>query len=116
MNEAKRSATVGVTTQKGFEWLFSIREETSEALIKKMEAAEKYFTDNGWTPTKKTFGAKTTLPKAPIKYASKPCPTCGKRLIEGQTKDGRRFLKCETQKYDFKTKTKTGCPYFEWLD
>jgi hypothetical protein len=113
MNEAKRSATVGITSKRGFEWLFSIREETSEDLLKKMEQAEEYFVKNSYTPTKRGFGAKKDT--KPIEYGANPCPICGKRTIIGTTKDGRRFEKCETQKYNFTTKQKSGCEYFKWL-
>ena len=112
-NEAPRSATVGVTSPKGYEWLVSIREDDTEVLLSKIEGAESYFSKNGWTPTKKQFGFKKT--DTQTEYAKDPCPTCGKRLVKGKTKDGREFVKCESQKYDFKNKTTSGCPYFSFI-
>jgi len=35
-------------------------------------------------------------------------------LVEGTTKAGKKFHKCSTQKYDFATRTTSGCDFVDW--
>lgn len=42
------------------------------------------------------------------------CPTDGGKLIWKTTKDGRRFISCENQRYNFQTKQVEGCKFTEW--
>lgn len=41
----------------------------------------------------------------------KVCPKCGERLVKGV---GKVAEKCSTNKYDFTTKTSSGCDYVLW--
>lgn len=65
----------------------------------------------GFTPPpQKSFGQKKDLV-----YAEHPCPMCSAKVVIQTNKDGKKVEKCETQKYDFTTKTTSGCAYFKWL-
>lgn len=68
-------------------------------------------------------GSPVTIHPAPYKkYEAKPveyvegkvCPKCGKKVVRSTTKDGRVTLKCEDNKYDYKTKVQSGCTFFEF--
>lgn len=51
----------------------------------------------------------------PVEYVEgKICPNCGKKVVRSVTKDGKKTLKCEENKYDFKTKTQSGCRFFQF--
>ena len=41
----------------------------------------------------------------------KACPKCGEKLVKGV---GKVAEKCSTNKYDFTTKTSSGCDYVLW--
>lgn len=42
------------------------------------------------------------------------CPDCGSPLVSGVTKNGKKYQKCSTQKYDYMSKSTTGCDYVNW--
>lgn len=42
------------------------------------------------------------------------CPTCGSPLIEGITKNGKKYTKCSTNKWDRNQQKSVGCPYIKW--
>ena len=52
--------------------------------------------------------------KKEVVYADHPCPSCGKRVVIAETSKGK-MEKCETQSYNFQTKTASGCAYVKWL-
>lgn len=111
--EAIASVTYTLETPNGFNILFTVRGDSGATLLEAMKTTiEPTLVKDGYKAQQSRFGG----PKVakPIEYSDKPCPTCGSKLIKGTTQDGRNFVKCETQKYDFKTKQKSGCPYFEF--
>lgn len=112
--EANSSVTYSVN-RNGFNLLFTVRGDSGLALLDAMESIEKKLTEKGYKPQeKRSFGGGGAVKQ--IDYVpDKKCPLCGNRLINSETKDGKKFIKCETQKYDFATKTKTGCQFTEWL-
>lgn len=110
LNEAPASVTYSIVSPNGFNALFTVRDMTGLDLLTKMTAIEKKFVEQGIKPQiKQAFGQKKEL-----EYAIYPCPTCGKRVVIVQTSKGK-MEKCETQKYDFQTRTVTGCAYTKWL-
>lgn len=44
------------------------------------------------------------------------CPKDGGKLIENFTKSGKKFLKCENNKWDAELKKVVGCDYVDWLN
>ena len=112
--EAKNSATVSVTDGNGFNWLLTFRDEDSNNLLKKAGLLSTWLQANKYTPQiKKTFGG--SKPQAEI-VPDRKCPECGQPLVYQTLKDGRKMIKCSTQKYDFTTKQSTGCKFVEWPD
>ena len=109
--DAPASVTYSIKTKTGFNCLFSIREESGIALLDKMLIVEARFSTDGITPQPdRTFGAKKPLNIVP----GRKCPTCQNDLVETTTATGKRMIKCSTQKYDFATKTVSGCQFVEW--
>jgi len=43
------------------------------------------------------------------------CPKCGAPLVMMMTRFNKKMKKCSTSKWDPKTKTASGCDYFEWI-
>lgn len=113
LNEAPTSATVKVRSKQGFEWLFTMRDDTVNDLVLKIEKMEVEFTKRGWTPLAQNSGF-SRQPKQVDYVEGKACPTCEKRLVYGVTKTGKKFIKCETQKWNFATKQPEGCAYISW--
>ncbi len=113
MNEAPASNTFKVRSVNGFEHMFTMRDESVKDLLVKIETVEKALLDKGWTPLEqnKSFGK---FPPKQIDYAEGACPKCGEKLVNAQTKDGKKFVKCSTNKWDFATKQATGCSYVKW--
>ena len=110
LQEAPASVTYSITSPNGFPALFTVRDMTGIDLLKKMTAIEAKFVEMGIKPQiRQAFGQKKELV-----YADHPCPACGKRVIIAETSKGK-MEKCETQKYDFQTKTASGCAYVKWL-
>ena len=112
LGEAPASATVKIKSSSGFEWLFTIRDESAKTLMFKMRAMEANWLKNGFTPlTQSSWGKKE---KAPVEYIQgQVCPVDGGRLVKPPT-GSKAPIKCENQKYDFQTKTTSGCSYKLW--
>lgn len=113
--EAKSSVTYSVTSKDGFNILFTVRDDKASDLLDKMAIIEPSLIKRGYVPQKKSFGGGGE--KKPIEYVEgEVCPLCKEKLVKATTKDGKNFIKCSTQKYDFATKTTSGCKYVKWLD
>jgi hypothetical protein len=111
--EAPASVTYSVTSKDGFNALFTIRGTSGKDLLTTMEKIEEVLVTRGYKPQeKRTFGAKKE-----VEYVEKTnCPKCGGRLVKKFTKENKLFHKCENGKYDFTTKTNTGCDYINFLN
>jgi len=53
-----------------------------------------------------------STPPQPLEEA---CPKCGSSLVLVTTRFGKKMKRCSTNKWDPKTRTASGCDYFEWL-
>lgn len=108
--EAPASVTYSLL-HNGYNMLFTVRGDSGMALLESMDVIESKLTEKGYKPQeKKVFGNKS----APNYVEGRKCPDCGQPLVAGTTKDGKKFIKCSTQKYDFMTKTTSGCKFTEW--
>lgn len=115
--EAPRSATASVKSKNGFYWLFTMREVTGQELIKDIENFETMVMLKGWTPVEPRQGGGFQKQAKPIDYVEgRMCPQCGSRLVHAETKEGKKFIKCSTNKWDFAAKQSTGCKYVDWGD
>ena len=110
--DAPASVTYQIETKAGFNALFSIREESGIELLNKMDIIEETFAVKGIKPQpQRSYGAKKEVKTVD----GRKCPDCGNDLVETVTSSGKKMIKCSTQKYDFTTKSVTGCTYVEWL-
>jgi hypothetical protein len=113
-NEAPASITYSITSKDGFNALFTVRDDMVKNLFTKMELVEKTLLDKGYKPqVKQSWGS--TKPPAEI-VPDRKCPLCSQSLVYATTKDGKKFIKCSTNKWDFATKQATGCKFTEWED
>ncbi|KKR00142.1 MAG: hypothetical protein UT24_C0016G0031 [Candidatus Woesebacteria bacterium GW2011_GWB1_39_12] len=115
MEEPKNSATFSMTTLGGFNVLFTIREgdiKATKDLVSLVVAVDKHFTEVGFKPQVKSFGG--GFPKKEKEYTGDICPKDSGRLYHMVTKTGKDMCKCENSKYDFTTKTSSGCDFIAW--
>lgn len=114
-NEAPSSVSYNITSPNGFDLIFTVRDEKFEALLETMVQIEDHFMEKGYTAQeKRSYGGKKKQEDEVVQ--GRACPKCGKPLVYFTTKDGKKHIKCSTQKYDFQTKTRTGCDFVEWAD
>ena len=111
--ESPTSVTYSVTSANGYSALVTIRDKEFKKLTEKMAFAETWFDTSGYKPQIKGYPPREAKP---VEYAPYSCPTCTAKVVKGSTKDGKTFEACETRKYDFKTKTSSGCSYIKWND
>lgn len=113
--EARASATFSLTSPKGFGVLLTIRSSDEGELLELLEETESYLLRTGFTAeVKRSYGG---APKpAPTVIEGEKCPKCGSDLIQFDTKNGKSGVKCSTSKWDYITKTSTGCDYIRWND
>jgi hypothetical protein len=110
--EAPASVTYSIS-RGGFNILFTVRGDSGVKLLETMDAIERMLVAKGYkAQEKKSFGGFSK--PAPDIVPDRKCPMCNQDLVRSTTKDGRKLIKCSTQKYDFKTKQATGCKFFEW--
>jgi hypothetical protein len=88
-----------------------MREDTASELLKNMETLEDLLLDKGYTPHERSFGGGGGFPKKEKDFTGETCPNDGGRLYKMTTKTGKTMVKCENSKYDFNTKTASGCDF-----
>jgi predicted nucleic-acid-binding Zn-ribbon protein len=115
------SVTYNITSPAGFGLLLTIRRGDEGELLDVMQDTEKYLKDKGYTPeVKRSFGGGGgAKPKDFVE--GETCPKCGSPLVkvtykDKQTGEDKTLIKCSTQKYDFMTKTVSGCDYTRFED
>ena len=60
------------------------------------------------------LGTTTSVtPTTPV--TKKVCPTCGSEVIAGETKNGKKFEKCSTNKWDRDKGEAVGCSFIRWI-
>lgn len=115
--EAVASASYSLVSKNGFPLILTIRDEDALSMLDVLEGFEVTLKTMGYTPeVKRSFGGQYPKPaEKPVEVvANRVCPKCGNALHYFTTKDGRKCVKCSTQKYDFKTQIRSGCDYTEW--
>lgn len=116
--ESPASVTYSVM-RNGFNILFTIRNDSGAELLKQMEVIESTLTKLHYRPQeKRSFSSGSSYPPKPAAQVvpGRKCPLCNQDLVYASTKDGKKMIKCSTNKYDFAHKQATGCKYIEWLD
>ena len=113
--ESPASVTYSVV-RNGYNLLFTVRGDSGVALLEAMDAIENKLMVKGYKPQeKRSFGGGSA--SKPIEYVpDRVCPLCKNQLVYQTLKDGRKMIKCSTSKYDFATKTSSGCKFIEWPD
>lgn len=116
--EAVASVTYSLESPNGFPILFTVRGESGGELLTRMEKyIEPELVAMNFKPQVKSYGGGPRPPKPPPQVVpDRKCPLCGSDLHFGTTKDGRKFIKCSTQTYNFQTRQSEGCKHFEWAN
>jgi len=111
-NEAPFSINIQFTTPRGFPGQGTFRSDDWDKLLESYLEKERNLVEKGFqVPPLKVFGLK---PQKPIEYVEgRVCPKCGSKLVYFEVK-GKKNIKCFTSRYDWKTKTTSGCDYIEW--
>lgn len=115
LTEAPISASTKVKSTNGFEYILTMREGLTEELfsnlMKLITEKEKVLLAKGWTPLSQQ---QSKYPAKVIDYVEgRVCPKDGGKLIK-PPEGTNRPIKCENSKYDWKTKTSSGCDFLEW--
>src|ERR1035437_6163780 len=112
--ENQEAPVVAFTNYKrtdNFEVSVTFRGTDIADVMKKLNDAIEGIKKNGGTPLSRN---RTFPPKAEPKYVQgEVCPLDGGKLIEPQP-GSNRPIKCENARYDFQTKTSSGCAYVKW--
>lgn len=117
MPEAVASVTYNLKTKKGYPILFTMRGADEDKLLDRMTAIEMQFEKLGMQPDIRSYGGGGAKKAEDKKYVEgKVCPKCGGKVLDITTKNGKRLHQCENRKYDFTTKTTSGCDFMEWQD
>lgn len=109
--EAPASATVKIKSKNGFEWLFTIRDEKASVLSFKMEAMEKKWISQGFTPLAQNAQKGGKIEKEYV--LGRVCPLDGGKLVKPQP-GSKAPIKCENNRWNSATKQSYGCQYIEW--
>lgn len=107
--EAVASITYSIQTGTGFNALFTVRGTSGIELLNTTPSIEVKFKELGIVPQPVKRGFNAVEKKVVGK-----CPKCGADAVESTTKAGKVYHKCSTQKYDFTTKTTSGCDWVNW--
>lgn len=112
--EAPTSATYKLTSPKGFGVLFTVRGDDSKELLQEMITIESSLVDLGYQVATQSYGR--GKPKDIEWVEGRTCPKDGGRIQKITTKGGKVLFQCENRKYDFTTKTTSGCDFVEWQE
>lgn len=100
--------------KNGFVWNLTLRKGISASeidnVLSLIDTAQLKAISKGFKyhEKKSNFPAKKSLEF----IEGKVCPKCGEKLVKGV---GKVAEKCSTNKYDFTTKTSSGCDYVLWV-
>ncbi len=111
--EAPVSVNTNLKSEAGFEYQLTLRGSSYTDLLKGLKDLEAQFGQYGLTPLPRYN--KPGFPKKELDYVpDRKCPVCNSRLVRSQTKDGRKMIKCETNKWNALAKKAEGCAFIEW--
>ena len=112
--EAVASVSYSLVSPNDYPLILTMRDSKESALFERMDAIESYLKDAGYLPDKRRGSSgRTEAQKETVE--GRECPKCGSPLIYFEAK-GKKHIKCSTSKWDYITKTSSGCDFIEWAD
>lgn len=109
--EAAASASTKIKSPNGFEYIFTMRDAKSSNLLFKMKKMEEHFMNSGFT----AVAQNSKYPAKEKEYVQgRTCPQCGSRLVYTTKKDGTKYIRCETNKWNAQLRRAEGCTFVEW--
>lgn len=112
--EAGAVCYFGYKRSDGFEVSFTLRDKTGSMLMKRLEGAIAEIKKAGGTPLPLKGGFSRPEKKPQDFVEGRVCPLDGGRLVKAVTKQGKKLIKCENNKWDFAQKKAVGCQFTEW--
>jgi len=112
LNEAPASVNTRMKSVNGFVYQWTIRDEKNSNLFFKIKKMEEKWLESGFTPVEQATGRFPIKPKEYVE--NRACPKCGSKLVYSIKKDGTKFIKCETNRWNAATKQAEGCSFIEW--
>lgn len=110
LHEAKASVSYSLLNKDGYPLIFTVRSLDEAELLDLMVDLESMLNKRGYQPDKKVSGG--FAPKVKEVVQGETCPKCNQPLVKFTSKDGTKSgVKCSTAKYDFMTKTASGCNF-----
>lgn len=114
--EAPESAHVDAYLD-GFHWGFTKRTTLAKMkpYIDEAVGITAYLREMGFKPSwnEDTNGAHA---KGSTPSLKRTCPICGSPVKEGETKNGKKYVKCSTNKWNAVLQKPEGCEFIEWLE
>jgi hypothetical protein len=109
LGEAPASVNFTYKRADGFIVQLTLRDETGEAVLKRLDGAINKIVELKGIPYERQSGFK----KREVEYTGELCPLDKGRLIKPPV-GSNRPIKCENSKYDFATKTSSGGKFIKW--
>jgi len=113
MPEAVASITLHVIAPNDFPALLTYRAPTFDQLLKDMDTGIPSIIKRGYKPDLRKSGNGYAR-KEPEYVEGRECPKCKAKLVRATRQNGDKFIRCSTNKWDFKTKTASGCDFVEF--
>ena len=113
MNESEMPVVMFTNYKRtdGFEVSITLRGQDLKVVATNLDTAIKAIMEKGGTPVSRQ---KPAYPPKVVEYVEgRVCPLDGGKLIKPPVGTNRP-IKCENNKYDFATKTESGCTFKEW--
>lgn len=101
---------------EGFSMTATFRFQDHDELLNKIISYSQQLKQLGLTvqEARRFGGGAPFIKKEKDWIPGRSCPKDGGRLYKLVTKTGKTMIKCENSKYDFQTKTASGCDFVEW--
>ena len=96
----------------GFVINLTLRDTTGKDVLDRIEGAISKVKEQGGVPHEKFGGG---FPKKAVNYVEgRVCPKCGSKLVNSVKKKKKKFIKCETNKWNRDLQKAEGCEFIEW--
>lgn len=108
---------VEAVSKEGFPIKTTFWYETRDDALNDLVNIPRKLTEFGYkAPEPKKFGGNGFQKKEKEYVEGRVCPKCGARIVKGETKNGKKFIACETRKWNMMKKETEGCGFIEWQE
>lgn len=112
--EARLSISYSLISPNGFPVIVTMRSMHDDEMIEILKVVDNELKEGGFTADRKVSAF--PLKVKPV-VEGENCPKCGSPLVRFTSKDGTKSgVRCSTNKFDFITKTASGCDFVRFDD